>query len=368
MARKRKNYDNEILNLRAFYLKIFKRLPFVLLGTVLGAAIVGAIYFLATTVFSQGRNYKAESTLYIYFAYDENSGTMVDYFNAYTWNTLIPSNDILNPIMDELAGEGYSEEAGNITEDEIIASINCDIPSDVRVMILSVENKDKALTEKLARAAENSLVNFGRTNDAFTQIKILKQGETKQETVSDRSATAVGFGAVLGFVLTILGLLTLETMDDTVYVPEDIERRYHIPVVGCLTKKGSEEPAFFRNEMIASMGSSVQKLESIAVFSVDDKEGAGAAENGAARMKEVLGSAFDFEKTKLYPMALPAVDPEVAGKLKDKQGAIILVKMGKRNGAMTEHLKSMLQKLGCNVVGIVMTDCDIYFLRRYLGL
>lgn len=368
MARKRKNYDNEILNLRAFYLKIFGKLPLVLLGAIIGGVLAGAIYFLATTVFSGGINYKAESTMYIYFAYDENSGTMVDHYNAYTWNTLIPTNDIINPIMDKLKDEGYSEDAGNITKSEVISSINCDIPSDVRVMILSVSNKDKALTEMIARAAENTLVDYGRSNDAFEQIKILKQGEAAPETVPDRFLVAVIFGLVLGFVLTVLGLLVLETMDDTVFVPEDIERRYHIPVVGCLTKKGCEEPAFFRNEMIASMVNIVQKYDSIAVFSVDDKEGAEAAAEGADRIKEVLGSTFDFDKTKLYPMELPLVNHEVAGRLKDKHGAIILVKMGKRNGAMTEHLKSMLQKLGCNAVGIVMTDCDMKFLRRYLGL
>ncbi len=363
MVRKPKDYDNEILNLRAFYLRVLSKLHIVILGAILCAVIFGAVYEVNYQVKTRNAKYEVESTLYIYFAYDENSGTLVDHYNAYTWNTIIKTDEIIEPIVSDMAALGY-----DMSREEIEGSLSADIPSDVRLMILTVSGKDKETAKDLSEVTNNSMVAFGRSNTAFEQIKVLSCSEPSLDLGTDRLLTAVIFGAVCGLILTILILLLISAMDDEVYISEDAEKRYHIPVLGMVTSSDKEEPPFLRNEMINAMGSIVQNLGSVAVFSADDTEGIKNAKEGAERIQTVLGNSFNFEITKLIPMELPGNDEKCSEQLATIQGAIILMDMGKKNGAMTEHLISMLHKMECPIVGIVITNTDSKFIKRYLGL
>ncbi|WP_026491617.1 hypothetical protein [Butyrivibrio sp. XPD2002] len=377
MATKRESYDNEILNLRAFYLVLLKKIWIIPVAAVIGAIVAGIIYFLANVVYAPARNYVTESTLYITFAYDENKGTEVDFYNAYTWNLLVKAEDqnlvektdynILDGIMEKLDEAGYHE-GSDVTREEVIASVNADIPSDVRVMIFTVSNPKRELSGAIADAANAALVEYGKNNEAFTQIKLLGRTDTKMELIPDKMAVAVIFGAVLGFVFAILVLLFSKAMDDAVYVPEDVERRYNLPVLGVLTSDGVEEPSFFRNELLFMFREKLKNEKSVALISADDRKGSEKAEETVSRLKSVIGNGIPEGMAEVVPMTLPGNSNDSAAKLSSVDGAVIAVSMGTHNGAMTEHLISLLRKLGCNVCGIVITDADIKLLNRYLGL
>ena len=66
MARKSKNYDNEILNLRAFYLLVLKRLWLAIVGAIVFAMVFGGVYTLKTVIDRKDARYEVNSTLYIY--------------------------------------------------------------------------------------------------------------------------------------------------------------------------------------------------------------------------------------------------------------------------------------------------------------
>ena len=381
MAAKRENYDNEILNLRAFYLMLLRKIWILPLAALIGAMVAGGIYFLANVVYAPARNYVTESTLYIYFAYDENKGAQVDAYNAYTWNLLIRTDDntlggiienetpynILDGIMENLESAGYRE-GENITRDEVVASINADIPSDVRVMIFTVKNPNKELSAALADAANAALISYGKSDKAFTEIQLLGKTETKLELLPDRMGVAIGLGAVIGFILAVLGLLIIRSMDDKVCVPEDVERRYGLPVLGVLSPAGEDEPSFFRNEMLHGFRENFSAGDKIALISADDREGMEIAKRSSDRLKEVLGDGLMGADPVFSQMPLPGNDNESGEKLSQVDGAVILVSMGKHNGAMTEHLISLLNKLKCRIYGIVIVDADMKFLKKYLGL
>lgn len=381
MTTKRESYDNEILNLRAFYLVLLKKIWIIPALTIMGAVVAGIIYFLSNVVYAPARNYVTESTLYIYFAYDENKGSEVDAYNAYTWNLLVKAdfeglkgiidetreNNILDGIMKNLEENGYKE-GSNITRDEVIASINADIPSDVRVMVVTVKNPDRELSGAIADATNAALINYGNSDSAFNQIKLIGRTDTKIELLPDRMGVAVIFGAVLGFVFAFLGLLFGKAMDDAVYVPEDVEKRYGIPVLGVVSSEGAKEPAFLRNELLFTFKEKLKNERNIAVISADDKKGSKNADEAVLRLTEVIGKGLPEGMPSLKAMALPGNDNESLEKLSHVDGAIIAIRMGDHNGAMTGHLISLLKKLDCRVLGIVITDADINLLERYLGL
>ncbi len=366
MARNKENYDNEIVNLRAFYLRLLRKVWLIPLAAVIGAVIGGIIYFLATVVYAPARNYKADSTLYIYFAYDEDKGSQVDYYNAYTWNTLIKTDeDVIGVVMDNLGAMGYTDD--RFAKDKVVAALSADIPSDVRVMILTVTAPDKESCEAILAAADNALVMYGESNTAFKQIKLLGKTEAGLEVITDRTVTAVILGAVCAVILMMLIELLIESMDDAIYVPEDAEKRYGLPVLGVMTTQG-ETPAFFRNEILALSEKYLHDASRVAVLSVDDRNDDTMAAAATERMKEIVGNNFGKLGIELIPMASPSIDAESVKKLDPVDGAVIMVSMGKRNGAMTQHMISLLRKLNCPVMGIVLTDADKNFLINYLGL
>ncbi len=372
--------NEEMLNLRSFYIRLCKKIWIIPVAAVVGALISFIIYFLATTVFGTGTTYESEATLYIDFAYDEETGTQVDYYNAYTWNTLIATDEIIDTTMNNLTEMGISELEGSattggsidsgVTRAQVIADTNADIPSDVRVMVLTITDADSDLAYAIAQATSDSLVKYGESNDAFESIKVLSCNESIASVYTDRTLVAVIFGAVLGIITCILLMMLMSLLNDAAYVPEDIEKKYHLPVIGVLSSEGTQELQYFRNLLIATANHLIAHTSDVKVVSPLDKgEDKKYALAANTRLKEVLGNDFDFGKTSIISSQMPNAGQDAVKELDLSDGVIIAIPAGKKNlGAITENLLSELHKLDVPVLGFVLTDADMKFLKRYYGI
>jgi capsular polysaccharide biosynthesis protein len=372
--------NEEMLNLRSFYIRLCKKIWIIPVAAVVGALISFIIYFLATTVFGTGTTYESEATLYIDFAYDEETGTQVDYYNAYTWNTLIATDEIIDTTMNNLTEMGIGELEGSattggsidagVTRAQVIADTNADIPSDVRVMVLTITDADSNLAYAIAQATSDSLVKYGESNDAFESIKVLSCNESIASVYTDRTLVAVIFGAVLGIITCILLMMLMSLLNDAAYVPEDIEKKYHLPVIGVLSSEGTQELQYFRNLLIATANHLIAHTSDVKVVSPLDKgEDKKYALAANTRLKEVLGNDFDFGKTSIISSQMPSAGQDAVKELDLSDGVIIAIPAGKKNlGAITENLLSELHKLDVPVLGFVLTDADMKFLKRYYGI
>jgi len=372
--------NEEMLNLRSFYIRLCKKIWIIPVAAVVGALISFIIYFLATTVFGTGTTYESEATLYIDFAYDEETGTQVDYYNAYTWNTLIATDEIIDTTMNNLTEMGIDELEGSattggsidagVTRAQVIADTNADIPSDVRVMVLTITDADSDLAYAIAQATSDSLVKYGESNDAFESIKVLSCNESIASVYTDRTLVAVIFGAVLGIITCILLMMLMSLLNDAAYVPEDIEKKYHLPVIGVLSSEGTQELQYFRNLLIATANHLIAHTSDVKVVSpLDNGEDKKYALAANTRLKEVLGSDFDFGKTSIISSQMPSAGQDAVKELDLSDGVIIAIPAGKKNlGAITENLLSELHKLDVPVLGFVLTDADMKFLKRYYGI
>lgn len=372
--------NEEMLNLRSFYIRLCKKIWIIPVAAVVGALISFIIYFLATTVFGTGTTYESEATLYIDFAYDEETGTQVDYYNAYTWNTLIATDEIIDTTMNNLTEMGIGELEGSattggsidagVTRAQVIADTNADIPSDVRVMVLTITDADSDLAYAIAQATSASLVKYGESNDAFESIKVLSCNESIASVYTDRTLVAVIFGAVLGIITCILLMMLMSLLNDAAYVPEDIEKKYHLPVIGVLSSEGTQELQYFRNLLIATANHLIAHTSDVKVVSPLDKgEDKKYALAANTRLKEVLGNDFDFGKTSIISSQMPNAGQDAVKELDLSDGVIIAIPAGKKNlGAITENLLSELHKLDVPVLGFVLTDADMKFLKRYYGI
>ena len=377
MERGSKGHREETLNLRCFYLRLIRKIWIVPLAAVIGAAICLGIYTLATVTYGPARSYRAEARLYVSFAYDENKGTLVDHYNAYTWqHMLMPTDDILNPIIAELEKEqiyvtesdGPSAtygDAKSITKDELLASINADTPSDVRLMLLSAENSDKELADSILRASVKSLEEYGSSNKAFDSIKCLSIDEAKLVTYSDRSFAAAVFGAICAAVVAILIMLLIAAIDDAIYIQEDAEKRYSVNVLGIQCKKADD---FFKNELIAGLNKATEGYTQVAVISTDSVEDEKVSKADTEAISAIISGTDAGANVRLIPMAVPGTVLDNYRKIGTCDGVILCVPFGTRNGAMTEHILAQLKKHECPVLGIIIARADSRFMRSYYGI
>ncbi len=369
MARSDKGHMDESLNLRSFYLRLLKKIWIIPVAAVVGAVIAAAIYTLVTVSFGPEKTYRSEARLYISFAYDEKKGSLVDWYNAYTWNNmLMPTDDLLNPILDELRAQGV-----DITGDEVLASVTAEIPSDVRIMLLSVENSDRELTDMISKAAIKSLENYGEINDAFDSIKLMGSTDAKLVVYSDKTLNATVLGAVILAIAAILIQYLLAALDDSVYTPEDAENRYGIKVLGTMIDKPlsadyGETENFFRNELVAAMIKALEGTKEISFISSDSLDDGTVSKKDSDLFKEMLGESLGDSTPKISPMAVPGTVLENYRKLGSSDGVILAIPYGKRNGTMNEHVIAQLRKHECPIIGLLLVRADKSFLKRYYRL
>ena len=373
MSREYNGYRSEMLNLRSFYLRLIHIIWIIPAAMIIGGLIATGIYYLATVTFGPSQSYSAQSKLYLSFAYDE-SGKVYDYYNAYTWNLLMSTDDILNQTMKNLSAQGVPElgdtdtAAGSmsgVTRAEVIASTDASIPSDGRLMVLTITNHDPQITDAILKATDASLVTFGSTHDEFESIDVRSRSEAALVTYTDRTLAAAVTGAVLAGIVTVLAFLLLDVLDDAVYVPEDCERRYHIPVLGMLPQEGCTLQERFRNELIAGFDHLIRSQSSVVLIAVKDRTETVMADKALEGIRGTLKNDFDFQKTNISAGEVPGTSLAGYRKIQQTDGVILILQAGERNGAMTEHLIGQLRKHDCPILGIVLTGVRPGFINRY---
>ncbi len=376
MDRSDRGHMNEALNLRSFYLRLVKKIWIIPVAAVITALLAVGIYTLVTVTFGPAKTYSTETKLYIKFHYDEKSGTMVDHYNAYTWSLLISADDVMNTIVDELEKRGVSvtDDASKdmtITRDELIASVKAEIPSDVRLLLVTVQNSDREMTDIITASAAAALEHYGDTNDAFDSISTISMSDAKLVTYSDRSAVTAVFGFAVGAVVCILVLLLLDALDDAVYVPEDAENRYGIPVLGTTfegEKAQGDAFEFFKNELKGSFEKVISGAGHVVFVSVDSIKDETLSESDLGTFKNSLGAVFEDGGVKAEAIAVPGTVLDNYRKIGTTDGVILAIPAGKKNATLTDHIIAQLRKHDCPILGIVLTRADFKFLKTYYRL
>ena len=249
-------------DLKLMSLLLIKRIRSVILGTVLGAAICGGIYFLCHVVYAPAREYEAVSKLYLTFAADDD-GDAYQYYNGYTWNDLMGTEPILDYAMEQLT------DVSDLTREDVREAVTADILSDIRVLTVTVRTKDQALTDRIIRAEEASLLHFAETMVEFDKIEVIDHGVSALVVVESQTKRAVLLGAALGLFLTLFGMWIYMILDDAVYVPAQVEERLGCPVLGVELQRDKE---WRRQELEANVSYKAGKNPVYLDMSVTDAE------------------------------------------------------------------------------------------------
>lgn len=385
-------YTDETLNLRSFYLRFLKKIWILPVAALIGAILAGGIYYLVTVTFGPERRYEAQARFYLTYsddAYIRNAEgeRVLDWYNGATWtNFIFNDHDFLLELVKTMKEEGVDisqermkvleaaggpdisnqlqalEEVGvDVIKDESKINVKGDIISNERFLLVTINETDKELVEKLTDAFIKSLESYPTYNasKAFESIVCTSKSDVYLEKADNRIVVAIIFGAILAAVLAFLAILLFDAVDEAVYVPEDCEKRYGIRVLGTVFQ-GSEACDLLSGELAKLYDKYVADKENIVLISSDAADNASFSEKDLESVKKTLGSDYDEKLSKIK--AISASDIGAA------EGAILAVPYGKKNAAMTEHLISQLKKIECPVLGIVFTRADLKLIKRYYGI
>ena len=366
-ARKKKDPGPEPAA-RLKYLLTLRRAWLVPLLTIIGAILGWAIY-LAVTALTVSVPYKQVSKLYIDFAWNDHE-TTYDYYNGATWTDLLTAHpEILTPIAHRL--QMPEEEAAALVQRDVKA----EILSDIRLLTVTVRDGNRDTAERLTEAVDYGLETFGETAKEFEKISFLSKTVPTLEVVDDRTENAVLLGAFLGLLLGLGIMLLKSAMEEGFYVPEELERATGIPALGMTAKEGSKLPDLFAAErreairtacwkhLYANEEGKITEAGDIALVSLD---GAEHAEKVLSAL-EAAGDVNPSEDAELWPRFYPAsaADPD---DLRSFDGIFLVVPYGKQLRSRTEHQISVLRQQELPVDGVLLSDADGRFIKKYYRL
>ena len=362
----------EGMDLRFFLLRLLNSIWIVFVAALAGAAICAGGYMLVKLINPAAREYQAETKYYIDFA-EDSTGIGYGYYNDYTWNDWMKSDGILNYTM-SLLPEDISKET---VENAVVA----DIISDVRLLTITVTTSNAELTETIADATAKSLVHFPEDIKEIDGIRVIRDEEVKEMVVDDLTKNFAIFGLVFGTLTSLFGLMLVHCMDSSVYLPKDIENRFHIPVLGVCYQSGNEteDAEDNRAEFLANAGYLLKDKTKIAIVWLGDKEGEvpGKSE-GKQRTGDIATGGKNVQKmVQMLGDATNAVDVEVTEtsffrgsvpdyeQLRQADAVIGIFSYGSADGKTAERYLSDLKKQDCEMTAAVLCNVDRKLYRRY---
>lgn len=370
-------YLNKGMDLKRLALYLQKKIWLVIMFAILGATCGGIIYQVVRAM-KMPVEYASVSKLYISFGNDEN-GDVYQYYNGYTWNDLIDADPILDIVMSSLPG---------YDRDQVRKATTAEILSDIRLLTITVRGDNEKFVREIRNAMESGLREYARSAEELKQIAVIRSGAPERVYWDERTTEACVTGAVILGILAVLIIGFSYVLDESVYVQEDLEKKYACKALGILTRnqKGlqpyarelkanlkylmGEERTFAVLDM--DNHADTRKLEVERLLNTDDADGLlgtmPAAEEdftwnvpGGEKAPEVK-SEWD-----IIAFNENILSGEECKKIRETSGVVLLLPFGKDTGRKTSRILSFLKNQDCKVLGMVIAQADEEFLNRYFA-
>ena len=354
--------EKEGMDLRFFLLRLLNSIWIIFVAALLGAAICAGGYMLVKLINPTMREYSRETKYYIDFA-EDSTGIGYGYYNDYTWNDFMKSDDILNYTMTILPEE--------ISKETVESAVFADIISDVRLLTITVTTTDADTTDKIADATAKSLVHYPENIKEIDRIRVIRDEEVKEIIVGDLTKNFAVFGLIFGAVVSLFWLCLVYCMDSSVYLPKDIEKRFHIPVLGVFYKNGYEKEDIEdnREEFLANAKYLLEGKKQIALLWLGDRR--------KHEVSQLADKTLETESQGLVQRLKDVTDAEVIedafnngkvpdyGALRQADAIVAVFVYGGADGKRAERYLADLKKQDCEITAAVLCDADKKLYRQY---
>lgn len=370
-------YLNRGMDLKRLALYFQKKVWLVIMLAILGAVCGGIIYQVVRSV-KMPVEYKSVSKLYISFGSDEN-GEVYQYYNGYTWNDLLDADPILDIVMSVLPG---------YERDEVREATTAEILSDIRLLTVTVRGDNEKFVREIRNAVESGLREYAKESKELVQIEVIRSGAPERVYWDDRTTAACVTGAVILGILALLGVGFGYALDESVYVQEDVEKKYGCKALGILTRNQKGLQPYAR-ELKANLHYLLGEKKTFAVLDMDN--------HGDTRKLE-LERLLGREDTDGFGGSIPVIKEEFSWNIPDEEdlkepeseweilsfnenvlgeeecekireagGVILLLPFGTDAGRRTSRILSLLKNQDCQVLGMIIAQADEEFLNRYFA-
>ena len=196
---------------------------------ILFTAFYVAVFALLGTYFFIQPTYTSSTRIYVVNQADDGKNLSAQDLQAGTFLTkdykeIITSNDVLSEVI--------KDEKLNMTEADLAKMISVNIPTDTRLISISVNAKTgqdaQSLANKVRDVAAEKIKKVTKVEDVTT----LEDAKLPDSPSSPNIKRNVALGAVLGGFLAIVGVLVREILDDRIRRPEDIEDALGLTLLG----------------------------------------------------------------------------------------------------------------------------------------
>ncbi|KEH52323.1 Wzz/FepE/Etk N-terminal domain-containing protein [Streptococcus macedonicus] len=217
--------DNASIEIDVLYLlrKLWSRKFFIIfIALVVGTvALLGSVFFLKP-------KYTSTTRIYVVSRSSDSSLTNQDLqagsYLVNDYKEVITSNEVLSSVI--------SQENLSLSTSELSNMISVDIPTDTRVISISVEDTDAQEASDIANTIREVAAEKIKSVTKVDDVTTLEAAEVASKPSSPNIKRNAALGVLVGGFLAIVGILVLEVLDDRVRRPKDVEEVLGMTLLG----------------------------------------------------------------------------------------------------------------------------------------
>lgn len=140
------------------------------------------------------------------------------------YKEIITSSDVLNKVVEK---EGL-----NMTTGELGSKVSVDIPTNTRVISISVRDSEPKMASQLADSVREVAAEKIKEVTKVEDVTTLEAAKLPSSPSTPNTKRNVLLGLMAGFVLAIAAVVLFELLDDRIKRPEDVEEVLGLPLLG----------------------------------------------------------------------------------------------------------------------------------------
>ena len=345
----------ESVDMKILLMYLGKKFYLILLPAIIGALILGGGYFLSRHVFAPAPDYEAKSQLYLTYADDVRIENI--YVNDYTWSVLASSDECVEEARKNLSFDADPEYLRSVA--------TAGLESDVRLLVITVTDKDPDKAVAIAKAYEIALCKLTEKMDDVTHAEVFSSADCAQtKQFSDRTLKMALTGLIVGAFAGLALFLFVFSADDSVFAPKQTKEKYGYPALLCIGK--DKKPISDWEKKAAGINLDELLSEKNKVFVSDISAETGCGADDVKEYFDVIKELCE-SSDKLALADGINQNPEAVKSMKEGDGVLLLLKAGVKNQKMAERALAYLETQAIPVLGFVLYNTDSKWMLKYLS-
>lgn len=340
------NFAKEPFNMKLFIICFIKKIWLVICGALIGAILIGGANYLKKVVWGGPKLYEIETSYYVNYHTDIETGQIITYINEATWESWITMDWFTDRIWAHASELGLSAQNSGITRENLQDYLWATLLTDVHIPTTYVTAETPAEVQILNEAVKLTFMDFAEHQEEMRSVEVIDESQVREKNRDDRTVRACILGAVLGAFAVSIVLAFKIISDDTILVSETFAYRYGLPMLGALCK-GEKQLSEEATVNLAYLFKKEQAEQSLVALE--------------------CGVEFDGQLPQEFQIVKEQALSGAYEQMRNSAGVLLLIGSGKYSGKKLEHLLHNLKIQDCPVRGALLCDADRSILRMYYG-